>query len=198
LCNDVGPSPAIISSLYNNGNVNQYLARNPQADRKAIVLDVARGLEYLHAQNIIHGFLKPRNVLLDDHSTAHLCDIGRAKLIEHRGYDTVSAAGSARQLAPEFVPIMQLNEPPELSKEADIYAFSMVALETLSGKLPFFYVRTDFAAWIRVQRGERPMRSRYLPTIFTDGMWELLVDCWDQDPYKRPDMGAVVRRLEAM
>ena len=25
-------------------------------------------------------------------------------------------------------------------------------------------------------------RSRYLPTVFTDTMWELLVNCWQQDP----------------
>jgi hypothetical protein len=37
LCLDVGPSPAMISRLYNNGHVHQYLARNPQIDRLSIV-----------------------------------------------------------------------------------------------------------------------------------------------------------------
>jgi hypothetical protein len=41
-------------------------------------------------------------------------------------------------------------------------------------------------------------RSRYLPTVFTDIMWELLVDCLHQDPEKRPDMGDVVQRLREM
>jgi hypothetical protein len=45
---------------------------------------------------------------------------------------------------------------------------------------------------------ERCERSRYLPTAFVDTMWELLVDCWHQDPEKRPGMGDVVQRLREM
>ena len=52
-----------------------------------------------------------------------------------------------------------------------------------------------FQPWMTTKRCER---SRYLPTVFTDIMWELLVDCWHQDPGKRPDMGDVVQRLREM
>jgi hypothetical protein len=48
------------------------------------------------------------------------------------------------------------------------------------------------------EASERCERSRYLPTVFADIMWELLVDCWHQDPEKRPDMGDVVQRLREM
>jgi hypothetical protein len=37
LCRGIGPSPAMISPLYNNGDVHHYLVKNPQADRQAIV-----------------------------------------------------------------------------------------------------------------------------------------------------------------
>jgi hypothetical protein len=49
-----------------------------------------------------------------------------------------------------------------------------------------------------IPASERCERSRYLPTVFADTMWELLVDCWHQDPENRPDMGDVVQRLREM
>jgi len=199
LCHDVGPSPAMISPLYKNGDVNQYLVQNPQADRQAIVLGVARGLEYLHAQNVIHGDIKGHNVLVADDGTPRLSDFGRSKLIEHRGFTTATIAGSARQMAPELLPASESESdgPPELAKEADVYAFSMVALESLSGKLPFFYVATELGVVLKVLNGQRPERSKY-PTIFTDDMWGLLVDCWGQTPQNRPNMNTVLQRLQAL
>ena len=72
-----------------------------------------------------------------------MADFGRSKLIEHRGFTTVTIAGSTRQIAPELFPPneeddntaeaedghVKVHEPVKLTKEADIYAFSMVALE---------------------------------------------------------------------
>jgi len=86
-------------------------------------------------------FSAQHNVLIDDDGTPHLADFGRSKLIEHRGFTTATIAGSARQMAPELLPrdeedddseeteSDQPKESPKLTKEADVYAFSMVALE---------------------------------------------------------------------
>jgi serine/threonine protein kinase len=80
-------------------------------------------------------FLSQHNVLIDDEGTPHLSDFGRSKLIEHRGFTTATLAGSARQMAPELVPgdenptDSDEHKLPKLTKDADVYSFSMVALE---------------------------------------------------------------------
>jgi serine/threonine protein kinase len=68
----------MISYLCDNGRVNDYLAKNNKADRLEIVglgylsrydivgfiiiflqiTAIARGLQYLHSQNVIHGDVK--------------------------------------------------------------------------------------------------------------------------------------------
>ena len=66
----------LVSQWYENGNVMDYLCKNPEADRLLLVrylswcafialmaptqlLDVAKGLSYLHECQIIHGNIKP-------------------------------------------------------------------------------------------------------------------------------------------
>lgn len=43
--------------------------------RMQIALDVARGLEYIHACNVIHGDVKTTNVLLDENNRAVVADL---------------------------------------------------------------------------------------------------------------------------
>jgi len=206
LCRDLGPSPAMISPLCHNGDVSQYLLSNPRADRQAIIIGVAHGLEYFHSRNVIHGDLKGHNVMIDDNGIPLLADFGQSEFVDHRGF-TDTVAGSARYLAPELVGYQpdaddsddaseeDVKHPPYLTKETDVFAFSMVALEILTGKLPYFYLRLETTVIASVYDGVRPDRQRCLPTTFTDPMWAILVDCWFQDPHQRPDMALVTQRL---
>jgi len=197
LCDGLGPSFAMISPLYNNGDVQQYFEKNPRADRPPIVIGIARGLCYLHAQHVIHGDLKPNNILVDDDGTALVADFGQSRLIDHRGFTTTTMAGSSRQMAPELFSNDE-GDASRLTRYADVYAFSMVALEIMTDKKPFFSTSKEMIVVLRVSQGERPLRSSYPETMFTDHMWALLVDCWAQDLLDRPDMETVVQRLEVM
>jgi len=204
LCSGIGPSPAMISPLCVNGDIHRYLVSNPQVDRLAVTIGVACGLEYLHSKDVVHGNLKGHNVIVDDDGTPRLSDYNRSKFIDHRGF-TSTFSGFSRYMAPELFAMesdaeddFSSPEIPGLTKQTYVYSFSMLALEILTGKLPFFYLRQDVTVVARVGDGTRPDRVRCMPTIFTDPMWELMVNCWDQDPAQRPDMGNVVKRLECM
>lgn len=75
--------------------------------------------------------------MLADDGKPLLSDFGRSKIINQRGFTTTTITGSLRFLAPELMKAdaepANSDEPDGfmqiLSKEADVYAFSMVGVE---------------------------------------------------------------------
>ncbi|KAJ7606524.1 hypothetical protein FB45DRAFT_949938, partial [Roridomyces roridus] len=62
----------------------------------------------------------------------------------------------------------------------------------LTGKPPFAELYMDGAVIQAVLAGRRPSRPASCP----DGLWDLLQDCWEEQPDSRPPISQVVERLE--
>jgi serine/threonine protein kinase len=45
---------------------------------KSYALQIARGISYLHKNNVVHGDLKPQNILLMADDEIKICDFGLA------------------------------------------------------------------------------------------------------------------------
>jgi len=56
----------------------------------------------------------------------------------------------------------------------------------------------DMHVVTHVRNGGRPDRLMCWPTVFTEPMWQLLENCWDEVPANRLDMGSIVHHLEHM
>ncbi|KAG8916483.1 hypothetical protein FRC01_003120, partial [Tulasnella sp. 417] len=104
---------AIISPWFTRGNLSEYLAKHPEADRMKLIEGVAAGLGYLHSSTptIIHGDIKPEkdNVLIDKEESPRITDFGLSKIVEedHALSSLRSAslrdAGNSRWIAPELL-----------------------------------------------------------------------------------------------
>lgn len=104
-----------------------------------LLRQVAAAIDYAHSQGIIHGDLKPENILLSaDRKTTYLADFGVSRhfAVVDRVATTIApsergGAGTSAYLSPE-----QLSENRQ-SASSDVYAFSLLAYELLTGRLPF-------------------------------------------------------------
>lgn len=108
---------------------------------------------------------------------------------------TLTAAGSARWLAPELIE-GTVSSP---TVQADIYSFAMAILELLTGKHPFSDVKRDASVIHRIIVLKRPPLRPSTPEVqrwLTEDLWTLLLSCWSSDANKRPLMRFVAARLK--
>lgn len=124
--------------------------------RKNIILDVAKGLNYLHygiKPAIYHRDIKATNILLDSELKAKVADFGLAKQsTEGQSHLTTRVAGTHGYLAPEYALYGQLTE------KSDVYSFGILILEIMSGRKvldttnPSMVLITDWA-WMLMKSG---------------------------------------------
>ncbi|KAF9779332.1 kinase-like domain-containing protein [Thelephora terrestris] len=173
-----------VSEWMPNGTLTEYINKKPGANR---LLDVAEGLNYLHANHTSHGDLKGPNILVDDDGHACLTDFGFASIV--RGLSSIFVSKvegyTARWAAPEV-----LWSGGKITREADLFAFGMVAVEVFTGDYPFGRKLPDGIATTKVMDGERPERPQ--DPGLTDSLWNMTRDCWQQDPAHRPAITKVV------
>ncbi|XP_074325947.1 putative receptor-like protein kinase At1g11050 [Apium graveolens] len=152
-----------------NGNLDDHLFPSQSGNgkppltwpqRKSIILDVAKGLEYLHygvKPAIYHRDIKATNILLDAGMRARVADFGLAKQNrEGQSHLTTRVAGTHGYLAPEYALYGQLTE------KSDVYSFGVVLLEIMCGRKaldlsstgsPRSFLITDWA-WSLVKAGK--------------------------------------------
>ncbi|KAK9059923.1 hypothetical protein SSX86_020627 [Deinandra increscens subsp. villosa] len=175
--------------------------------RKKIILDVAKGLAYLHddcRQKIIHLDIKPQNILLDKDFNAKVSDFGLSKLIERNQTEVMTTMrGTLGYLAPEWLGSV-------ITEKVDVYSFGIVFLEILCGRKNFDRSQPEESwhllvvlqkCWEQgtlvdmVDKYSEDMQTR-APEVVE--MLKVASWCLQCDFTKRPSMSIVVKVLEGV
>ncbi|KAG8915266.1 hypothetical protein FRC00_006048 [Tulasnella sp. 408] len=193
----------VISPWFGNGNVAEYLQRNPDADRLRLIRQVASGVAYLHGRKpvVVHGDLKHDNVLIDRDGNPRIIDFGLSKAVEEEpGLAALSStslreAGRARWMAPELL----MEEGVSRSCSTDVFSFACVAFFILTGNIPFKGM-SDVQVYFAWFKGSHPIRrhAAYPELEAQPELKNVLFSCWEMDPKARPGMAAVFHALQAV
>ncbi|KAG6329633.1 hypothetical protein ID866_9456 [Astraeus odoratus] len=179
-----------------HGNAHNYV-QDPSIDPRPLLLDIARGLCYLHnyVRPIFHGDVKGANVLISDRGRALLTDFGLSFLTSSSFSMSTPRGGSLPWLTPENLDSHEC----AITRPGDIWAFGMTALELFTRENPFSYVRNLGCLFVQILQGppERPI-DEVTCSRMTDDWWSVCSMCWHRDPISRPEMSELVARIEQL
>ncbi|KAK7018606.1 kinase domain-containing protein [Favolaschia claudopus] len=171
----------VVTQLQTNGNVMRFLEQNPDVERAKIAHDVVLGMQYLHARGVVHGSLKPANILIGEDGNACVSDYGMIEV-------QTSGSHGHRYFSPEAW-------KGTVSRSSDVFAWAMSALEIFTSKAPWGILSEKQIFRLVVRQDSRPDRPDE-DFGLTDHIWGVMEECWHRESRLRPTFDILAQILQ--
>jgi len=116
-------------------NLKEILERQKRLPLEICLLishQIAEGLKYAHAHNLIHRDIKPSNIILSNDGRVMLTDFGIAK-----GCDDLTITGTGQMIgSPAYMSPEQAAGRP-MDHRSDIFSLGIIMYEIICGEKPF-------------------------------------------------------------
>ncbi|XP_048534866.1 wall-associated receptor kinase 2-like [Triticum urartu] len=128
-------APLLVYEFISQGRLHDILHNNNNKvalnldSRLSIAAQSADGLAYMHSQantRILHGDVKPANILLDENFAPKILDFGISRLLAIDKQHTASTIGDVNYMDPVYL------QQGLLTEKSDVYSFGVVILELIS------------------------------------------------------------------
>lgn len=129
--------PFVVTQFAPNGNLRRLIEMEGRPELSVSLkyfMQILAGLKTAHDAGVIHGNLKPENVVLDAAGNAMLSDFGLSSIVEREGGNSAHVyvgVGTVAYMSPE-----QFQNPNAATVKSDIYSLGIMFYEMLTGKVP--------------------------------------------------------------
>ncbi len=156
---DMGPAPYLIMAYAPFGTLRERHPYGTQLSPETVLVyvkQIARALQHLHTAHIIHGDIKPENLLIGPDKRILLSDFGVATYVENDDAPSPNRGGTFAYMAPECF-------SGQAFFASDQYALGVLVYEWLCGERPFMGTKAEIEQQ-HIQ--EQPVSLRELaPTV---------------------------------
>ncbi|RWW88408.1 hypothetical protein BHE74_00002721 [Ensete ventricosum] len=200
-CSDV---LALIYEFLPNGSLEDCLAcinSTPPLTwqvRTRIIGEICSALIFLHSDKphaVVHGDLKPSNILLDSNLVSKLGDFGICRFLVESNttatlYHKTHPKGTFAYIDPDFL------TTGELTPQSDVYAFGIIILRLLTGKpAPGIAREVQKALDDGYLHGVVDQSAGNWPFVQAKQLAHLGLRCSDSSRRNRPDLVAEIWRV---
>ncbi|XP_009868319.1 PREDICTED: retinal guanylyl cyclase 2-like, partial [Apaloderma vittatum] len=193
---------AIVTEYCSRGSLEDLL-RNEDMKldwmfKSSLVMDLIKGIRYLHHRDFAHGRLKSRNCVVDGRFVLKITDYGYNELLE---------AQKCRYIQPP--PEELLWTAPELLRDADmcrkgtfkgdIYSFAIILQEVVVRGPP--YCMSELSAEEIIKKVKKPpplCRPNIAPELAPLECIQVMKQCWGEAPERRPTFEEVFHKFKTI
>jgi NIMA (never in mitosis gene a)-related kinase len=178
----------IVMEYCENGDLGLYLKRQmgkslPEQTIWRFFLEMCLGIQYLHANKILHRDIKTINMFLTKENKIKIGDLGVAKMLNQTANFAHTVVGTPYYLSPE------LCEEKPYNHKSDVWSLGCVLYELCTLKHPF-ESNNQGALILKIVRGKyNPISSQYSKDLAA-----MIDSCLCKDYKKRPSIQDILDR----
>ncbi|XP_003978670.3 retinal guanylyl cyclase 1-like isoform X2 [Takifugu rubripes] len=163
--------------------------------KSSLLMDLIKGMKYLHLRGLCHGRLKSTNCLVDGRFVLKVTDYGLHMILHSQNLQLPEDEQELLWVAPEL-----LRNPVEGGSFAgDVFSFSIIIQEVITRTLP--YAMMDMPAREIVERVKKPP-PLCRPLVSVDEAptecLSLMNECWNEEPSKRPCFDDIFKQFRGI
>jgi serine/threonine protein kinase len=147
-----------------------------------IFRQLAAGVRYLHYQNVVHGDIKPQNLLIGEDGVVKIADFGISKMVHASSQKLADAAGTPAFMSPELCSGGSFS-----GQLADVWAMGITIFMLKFGQPPFI-AGNIILLYHKIQSD--PL---VFPSAINHSLQELLVGMLQKDPEERCQLNEVIQ-----
>uniref|UniRef100_A0A3Q2GNU0 Guanylate cyclase n=1 Tax=Cyprinodon variegatus TaxID=28743 RepID=A0A3Q2GNU0_CYPVA len=191
---------AVVTEHCSRGSL-QDLLRNEDVKldwmfKSSLLLDLIKGMKYLHHRDFPHGRLKSRNCVVDGRFVLKITDYGFNELLESQKAPFEEPPPEEQfWTAPEF--LRDFSNYRKGTYKGDVYSFSIILQEVVVRGPPYCMLDLPPEEIIRKVKKPPPMCR---PTVAPDQAplecIQLMKQCWSEQPDRRPTFDEIFDRFK--